>query len=116
MGASPIIDGTATGTVLAPESRLNPELVIGELADEVDRLNDRPDSSRPCWDAVLAYAAEPTSAPPPGASMPGASARRRPGGRADRRPGWGVMAALLRDKWLGRLLELVRSELVTREW
>ncbi|MET8998972.1 NADAR family protein [Amycolatopsis sp. NPDC004169] len=61
-GAPLVIDGTATGTVPALKSRLTPELVIGELADEVDRLNDRPDSSRRCWNAVLAYAADPTAA------------------------------------------------------
>ncbi|WIX87822.1 NADAR family protein [Amycolatopsis sp. DG1A-15b] len=61
-GASLIITGTAKGTVPALESWLTPELVIGELADEVDVLNDRPDSSRRCWDALLAYAADPTGA------------------------------------------------------
>ncbi|EOD67312.1 NADAR family protein [Amycolatopsis vancoresmycina] len=61
-GAPLIISGTANGTVPALESWLTPELVIGELADDVDELNDRPDSSRRCWDALLAYAAEPTGA------------------------------------------------------
>jgi predicted NAD-dependent protein-ADP-ribosyltransferase YbiA (DUF1768 family) len=61
-GASLVITGTARGTVPALESWLTPELVIGELADEVDDLNDRPDSSRRCWNALLAYAANPTGA------------------------------------------------------
>ncbi|MFF0471562.1 DUF1768 domain-containing protein [Micromonospora zamorensis] len=61
-GAPLIIAGTARGTVPALESWLTPELVIGELADEVDDLNDRPDSSRRCWDALLAYAVDPTRA------------------------------------------------------
>ncbi len=61
-GASLIIAGTARGTVPALESWLTPDLVIGELADEVDELNDRPDSSRRCWDALLVYAADPTGA------------------------------------------------------
>ncbi|MEU8818423.1 hypothetical protein [Actinoplanes sp. NPDC048796] len=61
-GASLIIAGTARGTVPALESWLTPEMVIGELADELDDLNDRPDSSRRCWNALLAYAAAPTRA------------------------------------------------------
>jgi len=61
-GAPLIVTGTARGTVPALESWLTPELVIGELADEVDELNDRPDSSRRCWDALLVYAADPTGA------------------------------------------------------
>ncbi|MGW3966047.1 NADAR family protein [Amycolatopsis sp. NPDC005003] len=61
-GAPLIITGTAKGTVPALESWLTPESVIGELADELDALNDRPDSSRRCWDALLAYAADPTGA------------------------------------------------------
>ncbi|MET8854512.1 NADAR family protein [Amycolatopsis sp. NPDC004625] len=61
-GAPLVITGAARGTVPALESWLTPELVIGELADEVDRLNDRPDSFRRCWNAVLAYAADPTGA------------------------------------------------------
>ncbi|MFF0315552.1 NADAR family protein [Micromonospora sp. NPDC005252] len=61
-GSSLIISGTARGSVPALESWLTPELVIGELADEVDLLNNRPDSSRRCWNALLVYAAEPTGA------------------------------------------------------
>lgn len=61
-GASLIITGTAKGTVPVLESWLTPELLIGELADEVDRLNDRPDSSGRCRDALVAYAADPTAA------------------------------------------------------
>ena len=51
--------GCATGTA-ALESGLTPGQVIADLADEVDQLNDRPDSSGRCWDALLAYAAEPS--------------------------------------------------------
>ncbi len=61
-GAPLIIAGTAKGTVPALESWLTPELVIGELADEVDQLNDRPDSSGRCRDALQAYAADPSGA------------------------------------------------------
>ncbi|MEU8181139.1 NADAR family protein [Micromonospora sp. NPDC049044] len=61
-GATLIITGTARGTVPALESWLTPEMVIGELADEVDDLNDRPDSARRCWNALLTYATDPTSA------------------------------------------------------
>ncbi|WP_433125104.1 NADAR family protein [Micromonospora sp. CA-240977] len=61
-GASLVIAGTARGTVPALESWLTPELVIGDLADEVDHLNDRPDSARRCWNALLTYATDPTSA------------------------------------------------------
>ncbi|WP_410569065.1 NADAR family protein [Amycolatopsis sp. cmx-4-61] len=61
-GAPLFITGTARGTVPALESWLTPELVIGELADEVDNLNDRPDSSGRCWNALLEYAADPTPA------------------------------------------------------
>ncbi|MFB9686240.1 NADAR family protein [Amycolatopsis plumensis] len=61
-GVPLVITGAAKGTVPALESWLTPELLIGELADEVDKLNDRPDSSRRCWDASVAYAADPTGA------------------------------------------------------
>ncbi|WP_052720805.1 NADAR family protein [Actinoplanes rectilineatus] len=61
-GAPLIIEGTASGTVPALESWLTPELLIGDLADDLDDLNDRPDSSRRCWNALLAYAADPTAA------------------------------------------------------
>ncbi|MEU7976355.1 NADAR family protein [Micromonospora sp. NPDC049089] len=54
-----IVTGAAAGPARL-ESWLTPELVIGDLIDEVDRLNDRPDSSRRCWDALIAYAAEPS--------------------------------------------------------
>ncbi len=57
-----LVAGTATGWVTAFESWLTPEQVIGDLADEVDRLNDRPDSSRRCWNALLTYAADPIAA------------------------------------------------------
>ncbi|SEF36047.1 Predicted NAD-dependent protein-ADP-ribosyltransferase YbiA, DUF1768 family [Amycolatopsis pretoriensis] len=56
-----IVNGTAAGTARL-ESWLTPELLIADLADEVDRLNDRPDSSARCWDALVAYAAEPSPA------------------------------------------------------
>jgi len=55
------VAGAATGPARL-ESRLTPELVIADLADEWDRLNDRPDSSGRCRDALTAYAAEPTPA------------------------------------------------------
>ncbi|VVJ24577.1 Uncharacterised protein [Amycolatopsis camponoti] len=56
-----IVNGTAAGTARL-ESWLTPELLIADLADEVDRLNDRPDSSGRCRDALVAYAAEPSPA------------------------------------------------------
>ncbi|MET8152141.1 NADAR family protein [Actinoplanes sp. NPDC049668] len=56
-----IVAGTAAGPAWL-ESWLTVELVIGDLVDELDRLNDRPDSSERCWDALIAYAAEPTPA------------------------------------------------------
>jgi predicted NAD-dependent protein-ADP-ribosyltransferase YbiA (DUF1768 family) len=55
------VSGTAIGTVRL-ESWSTPELLIADLSDEVDRLNDRPDSTGRCWDALVAYAAEPSSA------------------------------------------------------
>ncbi|WP_405107853.1 hypothetical protein OG559_25105 [Micromonospora sp. NBC_01405] len=58
-GSKIIVAGTAAGAA-GLESWLTPELVIGDLADEVDRLNDRPDSSGRCWDALIAYASEPS--------------------------------------------------------
>ncbi|MEU1395078.1 NADAR family protein [Micromonospora zamorensis] len=54
-----IVTGTAAGPAQLA-SWLTPELVIGDLVDEVDRLNDRPDSSGRCWDALITYAAEPS--------------------------------------------------------
>ena len=60
-GARITVAGTAAGAARL-ESWLTPELVIGDLADEVDQLNDRADSSGRCWDALLAYAAEPSPA------------------------------------------------------
>lgn len=60
-GAEIIVAGTATGPAWF-ESWLTADLVMGDLADEVDRLNDRPDSSGRCWDALIAYAAEPSRA------------------------------------------------------
>ena len=56
-----IVNGTAAGTARL-ESWLTPELLIADLSDEVDRLNDRPDSSGRCRDALAAYAAEPSPA------------------------------------------------------
>lgn len=55
------VSGTAVGMARL-ESWLTPESVIADLSDEVDRLNDRPDSSGRCWDALVAYAAEPSPA------------------------------------------------------
>ncbi|MFI5833660.1 NADAR family protein [Micromonospora sp. NPDC051300] len=60
-GATVTVIGTAGGSARLT-SWLTPDLVIGDLADEVDRLNDRPDSSGRCWDALIAYAAEPSRA------------------------------------------------------
>ncbi|MBB2943593.1 putative NAD-dependent protein-ADP-ribosyltransferase YbiA (DUF1768 family) [Actinoplanes lutulentus] len=60
-GARIIIEGTATGPARL-ESWLTPELVIGDLADEVDRLNERPDSSRRAYEAFLDYAEAPAAA------------------------------------------------------
>ncbi|GLW28375.1 NADAR family protein [Actinoplanes regularis] len=54
-----VVSGTAAGPA-SLESWLTPEQVIADLADEVDRLNDRPDSSGRCRDALIAYAAEPS--------------------------------------------------------
>jgi predicted NAD-dependent protein-ADP-ribosyltransferase YbiA (DUF1768 family) len=59
--AEVIVAGTAAGPARL-ESWLTPELVIGDLADELDRLNDRPDSSGRCWAALISYAAEPSRA------------------------------------------------------
>jgi predicted NAD-dependent protein-ADP-ribosyltransferase YbiA (DUF1768 family) len=56
-----IIDGTAAGPARL-EAWLTPEMVIGELADKVDRLDNRPDSSGRCRDALTAYATEPSRA------------------------------------------------------
>jgi predicted NAD-dependent protein-ADP-ribosyltransferase YbiA (DUF1768 family) len=60
-GAKITVIGCAIGTADL-ESGLTPGQVIADLADEVDRLNDRPDSSGRCWDALLGYAAEPSPA------------------------------------------------------
>lgn len=60
-GAKIIISGTASG-IARLESWLTPDLVIGDLSDELDRLNDRPDSSGRCWNALIAYASEPSRA------------------------------------------------------
>ncbi|MEV6350311.1 NADAR family protein [Actinoplanes sp. NPDC051851] len=61
-GAEFVIDGVAGGVLPALTSWLTPELVIADLVDEVDRLNDRPDSSGRCWRALLRYAGEPSAA------------------------------------------------------
>jgi predicted NAD-dependent protein-ADP-ribosyltransferase YbiA (DUF1768 family) len=53
---------TAAATLTAVESALTPDLVIGDIVDELDRLNDRPDSSARCWDALMAYADDPSEA------------------------------------------------------
>ncbi|GAB2603973.1 hypothetical protein Aab01nite_47560 [Paractinoplanes abujensis] len=60
-GARIVVDGTASGPAHL-DSWLTPELVLGDLADDLDRLNGRPDSSRRCWDALVAYAADPSPA------------------------------------------------------
>ncbi|MBM2623074.1 NADAR family protein [Actinoplanes sp. LDG1-06] len=59
--ASIIVVGTARGSA-SLETWLTPDLLLGDIADELDRLNDRPDSSRRCFDALIAYAADPTAA------------------------------------------------------
>ncbi|OJF10726.1 NADAR family protein [Couchioplanes caeruleus] len=43
-----------------PDSAINAEMLLGEVADEVDRLNDRPDSTGRCLQAVTTYLADPT--------------------------------------------------------
>jgi predicted NAD-dependent protein-ADP-ribosyltransferase YbiA (DUF1768 family) len=58
-GAKIVFYRTALGLAWL-ESKLTSDLVIADLADELDRLNDRPDSSGRCWDALMAYAAEPS--------------------------------------------------------
>jgi predicted NAD-dependent protein-ADP-ribosyltransferase YbiA (DUF1768 family) len=43
-----------------PHSHVEPDMLIGELLDTVDRLNQRPDSSQRCRDLIDLYVAEPT--------------------------------------------------------
>lgn len=43
-----------------PRSAISPKMLLGEVADEIDRLNDRPDSTGRCLQAVTTYLADPT--------------------------------------------------------
>ncbi|MBU2669359.1 NADAR family protein [Actinoplanes bogorensis] len=57
-GSPVTVSDTATGSAWL-ESFRTPEQVLADLADEVDRLNDRPDSAGRCREALDAYAADP---------------------------------------------------------
>jgi predicted NAD-dependent protein-ADP-ribosyltransferase YbiA (DUF1768 family) len=61
-GTVAILAGTAAVTLASVRSWLTPDSVIHDIVDELDRLNDRPDSSGRCWDALMEYADEPTEA------------------------------------------------------
>ncbi len=43
-----------------PDSAINTEMLLSEVADDIDRLNDRPDSTVRCLQAVTTYLADPT--------------------------------------------------------
>ncbi len=43
-----------------PRSAINAEMLLGEVIDEIDRLNGRPDSTGRCLQAATTYLADPT--------------------------------------------------------
>lgn len=46
--------------IAEPRFGLTAQMLLGEVADELDRLNDRPDSTRRCLQAVQEYVNDPT--------------------------------------------------------
>lgn len=59
-GSEVHVPGLGTVTTTEPNTWLTEEMFLGEVADDLDRLHDRPDSSRRAHDAFLAYAADPS--------------------------------------------------------
>ncbi|KHD73324.1 hypothetical protein MB27_35595 [Actinoplanes utahensis] len=61
-GAPVHVPGLGGVTVTAEKTWWTVEALLGDIADEVDRLNDRPDSSHRAYQAFLDYAAAPGEA------------------------------------------------------
>ncbi|MBV9794423.1 MAG: NADAR family protein [Actinobacteria bacterium] len=54
-GAEASIYNLASWRFAEPKSWLTPDMLTGEVADEIDRLNQRPDSTGRCLDALRRY-------------------------------------------------------------
>ncbi|GAA1620328.1 NADAR family protein [Actinoplanes couchii] len=59
-GTEVFVPGLGPVTIGPAEQRWTAEMLLGDLADELDRLNDRPDSSHRAYTAFVDYAEEPT--------------------------------------------------------
>jgi predicted NAD-dependent protein-ADP-ribosyltransferase YbiA (DUF1768 family) len=61
-GTEVSVPGLGVVTAGSRESPLTTEALLADIADDLDRLEGRPHSSRLAYDAFLAYAADPTEA------------------------------------------------------
>jgi ribA/ribD-fused uncharacterized protein len=59
-GASASVHHVASWKFAEPQSWVTPEMLLGEVRDEIDKLNSRPDSSARCRAAVDVYLADRT--------------------------------------------------------
>ncbi|MCM2418952.1 NADAR family protein [Streptomyces sp. RKAG293] len=59
-GARASVHHLAVWKFAEPQSRVTPETLLGEVRDEIDKLNDRPDSRGRCRAAVNGYLADRT--------------------------------------------------------